>query len=199
MKLKETILKLLYNLVRRRRVSIFEPRGGDELWYTHVSPLSGLFLFVAMLIIFMVAATALVSYTPVLEMLPGYKSEFSRSRERVVEGIMRLDSLERVIDDMMIYAENISLIMDGKTPIVRDIVKGDSLKLSKRLIAPNSADSALRRQIESDVNISMRSEYQQRVMSGAAVALIAPVEGEIASSFDIKGERYGVEIFTEPD
>ncbi len=131
----------------------------------------------------------LVGYSPVLEVLPGYRSESVRSRQNIVDNILRLDSMERVINDMMIYNDNIALIMDGKVSLMGSYSSRDSISLLKTLVNPNSIDSTLRSQIEGHGRYSMK-------MANSAIKspMVAPVDGVVTKRFDIAKESYGVEF-----
>ncbi len=49
----------------------------------------------AFVLLLFILILSLVAYTPVLEFLPGYRTEANRSREMLLQNIMRLDSIER--------------------------------------------------------------------------------------------------------
>ncbi len=119
-----------------------------------------------------------------------YRSDISRSRDIMIDNILRIDSMERVIGDMMLYNDNITLIMEGRTPVVRNSQLKDSLNLSKAMIAPNAADSTLRQQMtgEGEYNL-LRSTIRH-----SAILLIAPIEGEITQPFDMKRGNHSIKI-----
>ncbi len=138
------------SLFRKRRFNMLNATDNTEEWHIHLSPASLLAGLVAFVLLLFVIVLSLVAYSPVLEFLPGYRTEADRSRESLVQNIIRLDSMERVMNDMMTYNENISLILEGKTPVVRTIAAADSTRRSKVLIMPSAEDSVLRAQMEGD-------------------------------------------------
>lgn len=184
---------------RKRRVVMQNVASGEEEWYMHLSP-AGLFsAFCALLLVLFVAILILVAYTPVLEFLPGYRTEATRSRESLVANIMRLDSMERVISDMLTYNEHIALVLDGRSPAVRSRLESDSLKLDKSLVVTNAADSALRAQMEGEGPYSLGGGAASRRSVREAIEMITPVEGIITRRFDAKQQLLGVRIATEPE
>lgn len=77
-----------------------------------------------------IIVTTTVAYTPILDFIPGYPG--NKSRTMLIENIMRLDSLEKEIKNMQIYNENVALIMAGKNPVTRnDMQTADSASRSK--------------------------------------------------------------------
>lgn len=185
-------------LMRKRRLSFRNAADDREEGYMHLSPfgiISGLFTFTLLLFI---AILALVAYTPVLEFLPGYRTEANRSRESLVANIMRLDSMERVMNDMLTYNENIALVLDGRSPVVRSRIESDSL-LDKSLVLPNGADSALRAQMEGDGIYSLGGAAASRRSVREAVEMLTPVDGIITQHFDARNQQLGVKMATEAE
>ncbi|MBQ8307999.1 MAG: M23 family metallopeptidase [Alistipes sp.] len=183
--------------LRKRRLSLRHAGNDHEEWHMHISP-AGLFsAFWALALLLFILILILVAYTPVLEFLPGYRTEATRSRESVVANIMRLDSMERVIQAMQTYNENISLVLDGRSPVVRSRLENDSLKLDKSLVLPNAADSALRAQMEGEGPYSLAGNPTSRRSVREAVELITPVEGIITQPFDAHTQHLGVKIATD--
>lgn len=165
----------------------------------HLSPAGLLSGFCALILILFVVILCLVAYTPVLEFLPGYRTEATRSRESLVANIMRLDSMERMMQNMLTYNENISLVLDGRSPVVRSRLESDSLKLDKKLVPTNAADSALRAQMEGEGPYSLGAGAASRRSVREAVEMITPVEGIITRRFDAKQQMWGVRLATDPE
>lgn len=184
---------------RKRRLVMQHASTGEEEWYMHLSPAGLLSGFMALVLVLFIVILILVAYTPVLEFLPGYRTEATRSRENLVSNIMRLDSMERVIADMLTYNEHIALVLDGRSPVVRSRLESDSLKLDKSLVVTNAADSALRAQLEGDGPYGLGGSAASRRSVREAVEMITPVEGIITRPFNAKEQLYGVRLATEPE
>ena len=183
-----------HSVASRRRLSIRDAADDTENWYIYISPLRALAALVAFVLITFFAVLGLVAYTSILDLIPG--SPGGRSRGELIENIMRLDSLEREMNHLMAYSENISLIMEGKTPVIRDVSRvGDSVAIkSRQTVLPSSADSLLRAQMEGDGPYSLSaSGVTDR---GLALDLVPPVHGVVSERFDPKAGRYGVEVIT---
>ena len=181
---------------RKRRVSVMNANDRTEEWYVHISPAGAVAASVAVLLVVFVAVSILVSYTPLLEFIPGYRAIANRSREGLIANIMRMDSMERQMRDMLTYNQNIALIMDGKMPVARTIVTGDSVRIDKTLVMPSPGDSLLRAQMEGDGPYSL---HQTAARGGEMpMELTAPVAGVVASQFSIVEGRFGIIIAAAP-
>jgi membrane-bound metallopeptidase len=103
--------------------------------------------------------------------------------------------MERMMNDMMTYNENIAMILEGNTPVARTLPGSDSTRASKVLVMPSAEDSLLRAQMEGDGPYSLAgrgSDSRRRIRE--AIELAKPVEGIITERFDISQGRFGVKI-----
>ena len=198
MKLLEKTAHWWRELFRRRRLSLRNAIDEQEEWYMHISPAGVASAFVALLLVLFILILVLAAYTPVLEFLPGYRTEAARSRENMIANIMRLDSMERMMNDMMTYNENIAQILEGRTPVSRTISNADSTRTGKVLVVPSAEDSLLRAQMEGDGPYALAGRSGSRRQVREAIELVTPAEGIITERFDIGENRFGVRIAAAP-
>lgn len=195
MKFAQNIRTRWRELFRKRRFTMLNATDRTEEWHMHLSPASIIAAFASFALILFIIILTLVAYTPVLEFLPGYRTEAYKSREGLIHDIMRLDSMERMMNDMMTYNENIALIMEGKTPVVRTVSASDSLRATKVLVMPSPEDSLLRVQMEGEGAYALNGqERTSRRSVREAMEMVKPVEGIVTERFGIKEGRYGVRI-----
>ncbi len=188
-----------HGFFRKRRFNMLNATDLSEEWHMHISPASIFAASIAFLLTLFIIILSLVAYTPVLEFLPGYRTEADRSRESLIQNIIRLDSMERVMNDMMTYNENIALIMEGRTPVSRVMAPSDSSRLSKRIVLPSREDSLLRAEMEGSGPYALSGQKNgSRRQLREAIELAAPIEGIITEHFDLKQNRYGVKIAAAP-
>ncbi len=184
------------NLFRKRRFNMLNATDNSEEWHIHLSPASIFAGLVSFVLLLFILVLTLVAYSPLLEFLPGYRTEAGRSRESLVQNIIRIDSIERMVNDMMTYNENIGMIMDGKTPVVRTFTNSDSTRTSKVLVMPSAEDSLLRAQMEGDGPYSLvqggRAASRRQIRE--AMELVTPVEGIITDRFNIREGSFGVRV-----
>lgn len=186
-------------LTHKRKLSLKDSTGGDnapERWYIFLSPWHIFAGFVALILVLFLMVLMLVAYSPILDMIPGYPG--GKSRKMLVDNILRLDSLEREMNNLLVYSDNISLIMDGKTPVVRNVsAVGDSIDIkSKDMVAPSAADSTLRAQIEGTGEYSIAAAAAAQKNARGSLDLLAPVHGVLTSRFDPKSGHFGVSLMT---
>ncbi|MFI3322660.1 MAG: M23 family metallopeptidase [Rikenellaceae bacterium] len=186
------ILVLLKNFRRKFRVTFHEIHGGKIVWQTFFSPSSIFLFFISLLFINMALAAALVIYTPVFDLIPGYPG--AKSREILVENLVRLDSLEKEFTIWNKYRENIVRIMSGAdtVPVIVD-EKLDSLKNIIAQVEPHSDIDSLF--VESMKNnptaVISERKNEKKVQS---VDFFLPIKGVVTRKYDISQDFRGVEI-----
>ena len=195
MKFLKSLRSWWHEAFRKRRFSMLNATDNSEEWHMHLSPASIFAGLVAFVLLLFIITLSLVAYTPVLEFLPGYRTEADRSRESLIQNIIRLDSMERMMNDMMTYNENIAQIMEGRTPVARVLSPADSARSSKILVVPSHEDSLLRAQMEGDGIYSVvNPSNAPRKKVREAIELAKPIDGIITERFDIKQGCLGVKI-----
>lgn len=191
---KRNIQYLLSNFNRKHRLSLRKERNDSEIWYMHISPLEFLGGALALLLILFIIILTLVAYTPILNFIPGYSG--NRVREDMVRNIARIDSMERKLGEFQAYYSNVSLILDGKTPVTRNVGQGaDTTGSAPGLIPPSAADSALRRQLELPGVYNLQNAAASGDLS-QRTGIIPPVRGVAATHFNPKEGRFGTGIAT---
>jgi hypothetical protein len=184
------------DLGKKQKLAVVDSDDGTERWYMYISP-ARILVGLAVLVIAMFAAVILiVVYTPVMDTLPGYPG--SRSREVLIAGIQRLDSLEREMANLTVYSDNIDMIMEGRTPVVRDVSRiGDSIEIQEKVrVVPSAADSALRARMEGTGQFGLAGSVAATRALVERFDLVRPAQGLLSSSFDPVHGRFGVEIST---
>lgn len=184
------------SLFRKRRFNMTNATDNSEEWHIHLSPASIFAGFTGFVLLLFIIVLSLVAYTPVIEFLPGYRTEADRSRENLAHSIIRLDSIERVMKDMMTYNENIGLIMEGKTPVARTLESKDNERKDKAAVLPSPEDSLLRSQMEGDGLYALSSRKGNADKLRKSMELLAPAEGIITDRFDIKAGRFSMTMAT---
>ncbi len=170
-------------LFRKRKISVLD--NNEESWHAELSPAMMTTICVAIVTLVFGVLLLLVAYTPLLDLMPRYRTNAVRSREMLIRSIVRIDSLERKMNEMLTYNENRILVVSGKTPAMQS-VKNDSLHRSKVYVAPSKADSLLRHKIENDeryrLNLTKPSAEAQ-----SALNAVAPMYGLVSERFNSKG------------
>ena len=177
-----------------------DPILQQEDWSVHISPAGLLASLAAFCLFLLLLAILFVAYTPVLDIFPGYRTSAERTHDELVQSIMRIDSIERRMNEMLTYNENIAMIMEGRTPVVRTpLSDNDTVKLDKTLIPPSEFDSLLRAQMEGDGDYSLARTLQNRAQGDGRLIFASPVEGIITRHFSRDDNYLGVGIQSSPN
>lgn len=188
------------NTFRKMRFGMSDPMSGDELWSVHLSPAAMVGSVAAFCLVILLVVLLLVAYTPVLDIFPGYRTAAERTHDDLVQSIMRIDSLERSMNDMLTYNENIAMIMEGRTPVVRTpISNSDTTAVDKTLVPPSQFDSLLRAQMEGDGEYSLARTLASRQQGSGTMIFAAPAEGIITRHFSREDNYLGVAIQASPN
>ena len=182
---------ILKNLGKRHRISITD-EGGKEVWYSFSTALrTALYALLAVAVVF-IASLLVAAYTKILDVVPNYDG--ITSRERMIENIIRLDSLERELGYMQVYAENVAQIMEGRSPVVRTLspISEDKITSDKEVVAPSSLDSLLRGELEGTGRYGLNTRPEKQKITNAEILL--PVKAEVLESFSPASGRYGVRL-----
>lgn len=191
MESKRNFIYYLRNLRNKHRLSLKNQHDGSEVWYMYISPLNAFAGFLALILILFVIISITVAYTPVLDLIPGYPG--NKSRKILIENILRLDSMERELISMKEYSDNISLIMEGKTPVMRNLHDEIDSMRDRTLISPSTEDSVLRAQMESSGIYGLNTGGSRRSVR-ESLELTPPVDGVVSERFDPKKGIYGTGI-----
>lgn len=182
------------SIFRKRRIALVD--NAEEQWHADLSPAMLTTICIAVVTLVFGVLLILVAYTPLLDLMPGYRTNAGRSREMLIRSIVRIDSLERKMNDMLTYNENRILVVSGKTPAMQS-VKNDSLQRNKSFVTPSKADSLLRQKIENDERYRLNGATPKSTIQNALNA-VSPMYGLISERFNSKG-LLGVRIHGTKD
>ncbi len=177
----------------KHRFSMLSVADNSEEWHVLISPAGAVAGFTALIFLVFAIILIMVAYTPVIEFLPGYKTDAMRSREDLMNSIMRLDSIERRMNEMLVYNENIATVMSGRTPAVRTTIASDSVHRNKTLVPPSAEDSLLRAQMEGNGAYGLHTTVRTAT-AGSGSDMAVPVDGIITSRIDIRNGNYGIRM-----
>lgn len=185
---------MLRNLSKRHRISITD-EAGKEVWYSYSTALRAVLYGLLVAVVLFVASLLVAAYTKVLDIVPGYDG--ITSRERMIDNIIRLDSLERELGYMQVYAENVAQIMEGRSPVVRALAPTSEEKITsnKEVVAPSSLDSLLRAELEGTGRYGLNTRPEKQRITNAEI--LRPVEAQVVEHFAPASGRYGTRLAVE--
>ena len=126
-KSKNTIKNILTN---KFRVSIFNDTTHEVLFTFKGSGIISIITILMGVTLIIGSVTALISFTSLRELIPGYPS--AESRRELIQNTIRLDSLQNEINLWRLQLTNIQRVVKGQEPIKIDsvLIAGDAADCS---------------------------------------------------------------------
>jgi murein DD-endopeptidase MepM/ murein hydrolase activator NlpD len=180
------------------RLIIYNDNTLQEVWYLRLTRLNMFALISSVFILIVAGVFALVAYTSIRELIPGYPD--GNMRRTILMNAVRLDSLENEIRMRDQYFNNIRALVSGEEPdnlvhLSDTSIEPGTLEFSKSL-----EDSLLRAQIEQEeqYNLSVLTSYSTP-RDLASIHFFAPVRGLVTRSFNPNQNHFGTDIGSEPN
>ncbi len=183
-----------HTLVNKRQLLMRE-RGEDKIyWKVNISPLALWGGIIGLLAMIFFTLLLLMAHTSILDIFPKYRTASERLNEQLTESIMRLDLMERNMNDILAYNEAVATIMGGSTPTLHSTVLTDTIRYDKSRILPTRADSLLRDALE-----SITSEYSlsnTKPLQSESAMFSTPIKGSITRNFDAPESSFDIAILS---
>ncbi|MDG1053142.1 MAG: M23 family metallopeptidase [Flavobacteriaceae bacterium] len=179
-------------LLSRYRLVILNEQTFEEQLYFRLTRLNVIIICTFLFALLFTGTIALVSYTPIKEIIPGYAS--TKMRKQAAENAFRLDSLLDAYRQSNQQLSAIRKVLIGEVDIAeikeyainldtQNIVNLSNLKRSKQ-------DSLLRSLVEQE------DKYSVALTSGSKVdfVLYPPAIGNLSQAYDPVDKHYAVDI-----
>ena len=179
--------KIKKSLTRKYRLTIHDE---NKLLGFNVSPL-GLVISLALSFLLVVGVLyMIVVFTPVGEYLPGHVNE--KAREKLIQEVLRVDSLKNEIDKQDRYLANIKAIMSGVE--IDSILPPDTLTTKDGYpIETTDKEAKFADEFEQKEKYNLTSQAST-VGALQELHLFRPTQGMIVRKFDSNLRHYGVDI-----
>ena len=187
------MIREIWERLTEKQLLSMRNRANDEInWKINISPLALWGSIITLLIIIFTVLLVLMAYTSILDILPGYRTKAERLNEELTENIMRLNDIERNMEDIRAYNEAVATIMGGSTPTLHSTVLTDTIRYDKSRILPTRAATLLRDLLES--NTSEYSLSNTKPLRSEAAMFSAPMRGTITRNFDAPESSFDIAI-----
>jgi len=145
---------------------------------------------------------ALVMFTPLRQLVPGYPTDAMRSQ--IINNVLRLDSLEHEIHLRDKFINTVSAIVVGREPEIVDETETNIHNYDNISFTRSGQDSLLRKQVEEEerFNFVMRTQSASSFSEDALISRIhffKPVEGLVSNKFNLNNNHFGVDIVAAPN
>ena len=178
---------------RKYRLSVLHEDTLAESWHVRLSWLGALTITTLMFLLTVGLLSALIIYTPIRHILPGYSEDI---RQQLVDATERMDSLQTEMALQQNYLDLIKMVMSGEvsTDTVQPLDSMEVVMREQLLEAKREATEEFMAQYEEkEKNNFQLFDIQETT---PAYTLIRPVSGIVVSHCDQRAGRYGIEIQT---
>ena len=182
------------NITEKRTLTMRDNTSDNIEWRLNISPLALCGSIAALILLLFALILILLAYTSILDILPGYRTKAQRLNEQLTENIMRIDLMERNLQEVLAYNEAMTTIIGGSTPTLHSTVMTDTIRYDKSRILPTRADSLLRSALESATGDY--SLANTKPLKGEAAMFSTPMRGNITRNFDAPESSYDVAIIS---
>ncbi|MCK5820723.1 MAG: M23 family metallopeptidase [Bacteroidales bacterium] len=191
--------ELYHKLRSKYRLVVMRDSTFEEVWFMRLSRLNVITVISSSVILISALVIALIVYTPLKEMIPGYPdAEMTRN---IRLNAVRLDSLEYHLIMKEQYIQDLALIMQGDEPASYEASGAEAPVNAENIQDYRSKeDSILRLEVEEQqrYNLSLLStEYVAESLSD--LYFFPPVQGMVTSHFNTHLRHYGVDIVATGD
>jgi murein DD-endopeptidase MepM/ murein hydrolase activator NlpD len=193
--------KIFRKLKHTYRLVFFNDSTFEEVWHLRFTLINILSLSGTIFILLVGGSMALVMYTPMREMIPGYPTE--SMRREVVANVMRLDSLENEMNLRDKYFNTINAVISGQIPETTEPKANENTDANYNniMFTRSEQDSLLRKQVEEEeqFNFVLKTQPVSEELSISEIHFFKPIDGIITSKFNMTTNHFGIDIVVKPN
>lgn len=180
------------------RLIIYNDHTLEEIWHIRLSRLNLVSLISSLFILIVAGVFALIAYTSIRELIPGYPD--GNMRRNILINAIRLDSLENEIRLRDQYFNNLKAIVSGEEPDNMLASTDTTIEYGNIEFTKSIEDSILRVQIEEEEQYNLIVfDNELSTTSLAGVHFFAPIKGLITNSFNATENHFGTDIVAAPN
>ena len=173
----------------------------EEVWHLRFTLRNILSLIGTFFIILVFGSMALIMYTPMRQLVPGYPT--NEMRQLLKSNVIRLDSLEYEIQLRNRYIHIVNAIIAGREPELTDVEPEEKLTNYENITFTRSEqDSLLRKHVEEEERYNFAMQMQTvssfEELSISKIHFFKPVEGVLSSKFNLNDYHFGIDIVAAP-
>ena len=195
--------KIFHRLKHTFRLVFFNDSTFEEVWHLRFTLFNVLSIAGTIFILLVGGSMALVMYTPMRELVPGYPTE--AMRRELLTGAIRLDSLEYEIQLRDKYFNTLNAIISGREPEIAEMTEyqqeSTSVDYNNIHFTRSEQDSLLRRQVEEEeqFNFIAKPQYSIKDTPMPKIHFFKPVDGLVTSKFNLKNSHFGIDLVASPN
>ena len=185
------------------RLVFFNDNTFEEVWHVRFTRMNVLSIAGTIFIILVGGSMALVMFTPLRVLVPGYPTD--AMHRQIESNALRLDSLEYEINLRDKYIHAVNAIIAGREPELTEAsAENHAASYENISFARSEQDSLLRKQVEEEelFNFVLQSPSATLLSEEAYLSRLhffKPVEGVVSSKFSLNNNHFGVDIVAAPN
>ena len=194
--------KFIHRLKHTYRLVFFNDKTLEEIWRVRFTLMNVLSIAGTIFIILVGGSMALVMFTPLRVIVPGYPTDAMRNQIWI--NAMRLDSLEHEINLRDKYIHAVNAIVAGREPELTEAGAGSATPNYDNITFTRSEqDSLLRKRVEEEeqFNFTLRQQISPTYedVSLSRIHFFKPVDGVISNKFNLKENHFGIDLVAAPN
>lgn len=178
------------------RLSILNDQTYEEVLKFRLSRMNVIIFIGGFAITLILLVILLIAFTPIREFIPGYPD--GKTRKGYIENALKVDSLEREMNNWLQYYENISIVLNGGEPRTIESKPDTSRKYSNIDFSKSEEDSLLRLQIEADNMYNLSSNYNDNSKQ-QSIFFLPPIKGVTINHYNPLQNHYGIDLVASPN
>ena len=179
-------------LMERRQLSMRDKSSGNVYWKINISLMALFGGAIALIFIIFVVLMLLMAHTSILDIFPSYRTKTESMRSELIAGMMRLDDLERRMQQQVEYNDPVAMIFGSNTPTTYSTTMRDTIRYDKTTVVPSAQDSLLRASMQDASSPYALSNTKPIKRESARFG--APMNGTIIRGFDSPESSFDVVI-----
>lgn len=188
--------KVYKRLTNKYRLVILNDDTFEEKVSLQLTPMNVFTYFGLIGIALIIGSISLIAFTPLREYIPGYSD--IETRKKAAYAVLKLDSLEKRLNQYQQKEENLMNILNGNPPI--DTIKEETSSINSSGLPSDiksKEDSLFREKIESEEKYTISDSKGE--VDSRTYFFFTPVKGTVSASFNPNKNHYGVDVVTVKD
>lgn len=183
--------KLMKKLKSKFRLTVLNEKTFEEQFSYSLTPMNLIIMLGGFLIVFGALFYALIAYTPVKRLLPGYTDQ--SFNVEAMEARMRVDSLLEVVRQNDRYLSDLRIVLSGGTLSNAADTGKKEMQSANLNYAVGEVDAALRDQLTSQDRYNLTLE-EEKANSKRGFLMFKPVNGTLNNAFNPQKGHYGIDL-----
>lgn len=186
-------------IFHKYRLVFFNDKTFEEVWHIRVTAFTMLSIAGTLCLLLIFGSMALVMFTPMRELVPGYFSE--KTKRELMETVIRLDSVENEIVLRDKYLASLQNTLLGKDTISTAAPPPAADHQNADLTA-SEKEEQLRKEVEEaeqfNFSLNNNNNTNQTRDNISKIHFFIPVKGLVSGKFAPARRHFGIDLVTDP-